>query len=75
MMINQLFTGISNINYYTKILKGDTIMFTTKMHNVNRAVEMRYEDVSAFACAFYADACEYNHDSKSLARIGRSTVL
>lgn len=50
-------------------------MFTTKMHNVNRAVEMRYEDVSAFACAFYADACEYNHDSQSLARIGRSTVL
>ena len=47
-------------------------MFTTRMHNDNRAVEMRYENVSAAACAFY---CEYDNDRQSLARIGRSTVL
>lgn len=44
---------------------------TMKMHKMNIAAEARYEDVSAFACAFYAE-CEHNDDAKCLARSGIS---
>ena len=46
-------------------------MFTTmRMHKMNIAAEARYENVSAFACAFYAE-CEHD-DTSCLARSGIS---